>query len=330
MHKFPRLHSYKFLFIFVMFVAFPQQFSTPLFAQTPLNSNNGKVKLYDQYLDHNVQMDSSQFEFPSYVINDKRIDEASGISASRTFKKHFWTHNDSGDSARFFLINDKGRFVAQYHLPKVIVRDVEDISAGKWSEKKGEKVKNYIFLADMGDNKAQYESSKIYVIPEPTAFSKKDEENAIKSYKIIEFSFEDGKRDAETLLFDHITKDMYVVSKREKNVNVYKIAYPQSTEKINIAKKVATLPFTLAVAGDITLDGKHIIIKNYANIYYWKRDPKKPFEKAFDQKPKRVPYIYEPQGEAVTWSVDGNAYYTLSEEVGEFKPMLNRFVKKKK
>ncbi len=320
------MYTKKNLFIscFVLSLSFNIFFCIKLLAQLPFN--NQKIKLYDQYLDHNVKMDSTQFDFPSYVIDDGRIDEASGLVASRTFKNCFWTHNDSGDSARFFLINEKGKFMAQYHLPKVIARDIEDVTAGKW----GENNENYIFLADMGDNKAQYESCKIYAIPEPTKYSKKDQENAIKSYQTIEFTYEDGKRDAETLLFDHLTKDIYIVSKREKNVGVYKLAYPQSTSKKNIAQKIATLPFTLAVAGDITLDGKSIVVKNYANIYYWERNPNQPLANAFNKAPTRMPYIYEPQGEAMTWATDGSAYYTLSEEVGEFKPMLNKFVRKMK
>ncbi|RYG42513.1 hypothetical protein EON79_18735, partial [bacterium] len=39
------------------------------------------------------------------------IDEGSGIVASRRYPGVFWTHNDSGDAARFFAIKADGTAV---------------------------------------------------------------------------------------------------------------------------------------------------------------------------------------------------------------------------
>jgi hypothetical protein len=41
------------------------------------------------------------------------------------------------------------------------------------------------------------------------------------------FQYPDGSRDAETLLLDPLTKDIYVISKREfEDIRVYRAPYP--------------------------------------------------------------------------------------------------------
>jgi hypothetical protein len=49
-------------------------------------------------------------------------------------------------------------------------------------------------------------------------------------------------------------------------------------------------------------------------IYYWKRGPEQTVAQALSQAPAKLPYIIEPQGEAVCWHPEGKGYYTLSEE----------------
>lgn len=40
-----------------------------------------------------------------------------------------------------------------------------------------------------------------------------------------------------------------------------------------------TLPFSYFVGGDISRDGKEIVMKTYQNIYYWPRKMEKPSKK---------------------------------------------------
>src|SRR4051794_31240901 len=46
------------------------------------------------------------------TVTDPAIDEASGIAASRANPGRWWVHNDSGDSARFFLIDHAAKVTA--------------------------------------------------------------------------------------------------------------------------------------------------------------------------------------------------------------------------
>lgn len=72
-------------------------------------------------------------------------------------------------------------------------------------------------------------------------------------------------------MVDPLSGNIYIVSKREANVQLYQITYPYSTTDTVIAKKMITLPFTQIVAGDISADGKNILLKNYQKVWYWSR-----------------------------------------------------------
>ena len=42
--------------------------------------------------------------------------------------------------------------------------------------------------------------------------------------------YPDGPRDAETLMVDPLSGDIYIVSKRDTVLHIYRAAYPQSTQ----------------------------------------------------------------------------------------------------
>ncbi|MFQ5632582.1 MAG: hypothetical protein ACE5I1_27760, partial [bacterium] len=123
----------------------------------------------------------------------------------------------------------------------------------------------------------------------------------------------DGPRDAETLMVDPLTKDIFIISKREAKVHVYRAPFPQLTSQPITLQLVATLPVSWVVAGDISPSGREILIKTYDAIYYWVRQRQKPLWQAFAREPVMLPYYLEPQGEAIAWQADGMGYYTVSE-----------------
>ena len=141
-------------------------------------------------------------------------------------------------------------------------RDWEDISIGPGPK---ENV-NYLYVGDIGDNRAQYKEKVIYRFIEPNVSQQTTtrEINIAKEHiDSITFEFPDGKRDAETLMVDPITKDIFVISKREKQVGVYIASYPQSTTQVNILTKVTSLDIHKIVAGDISVAGNEVLLKDY-------------------------------------------------------------------
>ncbi len=242
-----------------------------------------------------------------------RVREASGLAASRKNAGILWTHNDSDSRARIFALDSTGKHVAEFVLPGVRCRDWEDIAVAP-GPVAGE---SYLYIGDIGDNLGRYDVKYIYRIPEPVLGAASGPISGnLEGVETIAFRFPDGKRDAETLMVDPLTRDIYVVSKRESRVRVYRAAFPQQTEGITILEHVGEVGLTNVVAGDISGSGLEILLKTYDHVYYWRRSAEMSLPQALASQPVALPYILEPQGEAICWDIGGAGYYTTSEEPG--------------
>jgi len=252
------------------------------------------------------------------VLDSKKIDEASGLAASRVNPGMLWTHNDSGDKARIFLIDSLGRHQAIVSLKGFTNRDWEDIAVGPGPERD----KTYVYVGEIGDNSGKFEYKYIYRFEEPR-LTREDTALDVDQVDSIKFVFPDGPRDSEGLMIDPFTKDLYIFSKREPNVNLYRLAYPQSTTAVVTAEKVLEeLPFTLIVAADWSADGQEILIKNYEQVFYWRKNGTESIIELLKTQPAILPYHEEPQGESIAFDIHGKGYYTLSEEAKGVKPAL--------
>ncbi len=244
-------------------------------------------------------------------IDAPAIREASGLVASRRNAHVLWTHNDSGDKNVIYAINDRGKLLGVYTLARAYARDWEDIAIGPGPEEG----KQYLYVGDIGNNEARYRVQYILRVPEPMVSAEQAPVyEKLAGVEGISFMYPERNYDAEALMLDPLTKDLYVVTKRDSNVIVFRAPYPQSTTERIELEQVVRLPFTMAVAGDISAKGDEVLIKTYDSIYYWKRSAEQTIAQAFALVPQRVPYFLEPQGEAVAWKADGEGYYTLSEE----------------
>jgi hypothetical protein len=251
------------------------------------------------------------------ILENKAITEASGLAASRQNKGFFWTHNDSKDPNRLFLFDENGKDKGTFLIDKTTNRDWEDLEMVTINNT------HYIYVADIGDNDGEHKKKYIYRIKEPKITpSNKPILDTLRGVETIVISYPDVNRNAECLMIDQQTYDIYIVSKFEKNVVVYQIPYPQSTTQINIAKPVATLPITFVTAGTISLDNQEILIKNTDNVFYWKRKKDESIVAALKRTATVLPYLKEPQGEAIAFAFDGIGYYTVSEIKKKVKPHL--------
>jgi hypothetical protein len=243
-------------------------------------------------------------------LDNAEVNEASGLVASRSNPNALWTHNDSGDKARIFLIDDKAKYLATFTITGAENRDWEDISMCN------DNGISYLYVGDIGDNSATNDIKTIYRFPEPDVSTiNLPTENIINQVQVIRFRYPDGKRDAECLMIDPQTKDILIISKREDNVNVYVAPYPQSFEEVITLTKVANLPFGQVVAGDISPDGKEILLKSYTKVFYWKKEANESIVDVLKKPFQNLPYSKdnEVQGESIAWKLDSSGYFTLSE-----------------
>ncbi|HEX5025716.1 MAG TPA: hypothetical protein VFV68_10605, partial [Agriterribacter sp.] len=80
-------------------------------------------------------------------------------------------------------------------------------------------------------------------------------------------------------------------------------------------------------AGDISWDGKKIIVKSLQKVFYWQRKKNEPVWQALLRPVTELPYLQEPQGESICFNGKANAYYTVSE--GENQPVYYYKISKK-
>jgi len=247
------------------------------------------------------------------LIEYDPITEASGVAASRMNPGVLWTHNDSGGSASVYALNAQGKHLGKYSIEGISNRDWEDMAVGPGPVDG----RQYLYIGETGDMLGKRDLKYIYRFPEPIVDANQSPVKAtITDVEKITFRYPDGRRDAETLMVDPLTKDIYIVSKWEPKVRVYRAPYPQSITDPITLDHVATLNLVFAVGGDISPAGSEILIKSYTNIFYWLLTPEQELWEAFVDEPVILPYVMEPQGEAVCWKSDGMGYYTISEETG--------------
>ncbi|HEX5169653.1 MAG TPA: hypothetical protein VFW11_10805 [Cyclobacteriaceae bacterium] len=258
-------------------------------------------------------------------IVDREINEASGLAASKSNPGMLWTHNDSGNDAAIFLIDEHGKLKARVNFPNLVNRDWEDIAVGPGPQSDT----TYVYIGEIGDNFSRHLYKYIYRLKEPKIHpGDKVIQLTINATDSIKFDFPDGPRDSEALMIDPLTKDIYVFSKRETNVNLYVLPFPQSTTNTTTAQFVLRLPLTQINAADISPDGKEILIKNYTHVYYWQRKKGESIKDILNRKPAFPPYITEPQGESITFDRSGRGYFTLSEETNGKSPHLMFYQRK--
>lgn len=242
------------------------------------------------------------------IIEGTHLTEASGMVASIKNKEHFWVINDSGNHAKLYLINTKGETVHSWWINDVLNTDWEDLAI-RYDASSG---KSSILIGDIGDNYAIRKSINILEIEEPKFSSAQD--TMISNFKNYHFRYEDGPRDAETLLYDPKSLKLFVVTKREENVRIYQADEQLIENDTMLLTFKSKLPFHNVTSGDITLNGNEILLKNYNAIFYWDGVNEKDMLSTFSQEHELVQYTPEPQGESICWDRSGKGFYTLSEK----------------
>lgn len=251
-------------------------------------------------------------------LQAKEMDEISGIAASAVNPGIYYVHNDSGDTSRFFAITPDGKLKATYYFKAEAhihlgVTDCEDIAVGPGPDPG----KNYIYLGDIGDNTASRKYLTIYRLEEPV-LNGHDSTSTLQATALY-LKYPDGPKDAETLMIDPTDQLLYIVSKRKSSVTVYTTPINYKANDTVMLDKRTRLhfgglpPFKWITAGDISKDGSQVLLKNYHNVYYWKRTPGEPVWKTMTHKPLKPYYDNEKQGEAIGFTPDGTGYYTTSE-----------------
>lgn len=262
-------------------------------------------------------------------IDNNQTDEISGMAASRLNPGILWVQNDSGDQARIYALDESGDLVARFSLNGASNSDWEDLATARDPDNNDW----YIYAADIGDNGASKSEIAVYRAREPGGVvpGQSYVTGSIANSDVQRFRFEypDGPRNAETLLVDPATGDFYIISKQTPP-RVYRSSYPHNNSGVTTLDFLGTMPqhsTDVLVGGDISPDGTRILVKDRNAVHLYCRAPGDSILDALQGAANSVPYIAEPQGEAIAWGPFGDRYYTASEqESGQPTPILYRYL----
>ena len=246
-------------------------------------------------------------------VNDKRVNELSGIIKSKKYKNIYWTHNDSGDKAVIYAL-PLDKKLTKKNIKKIKIKgathiDFEDISYYGDS----------ILIGDFGNNKNKRKDLCIYMIDEPNPYKDKK----VKVIKKINIKFEDQKKfPAKKKNFDieaMFTKDkkIYILTKHRDDTYTKLYRLKTIDKKINILEKISEFDVKAKVTGaDATQDGKYVAVLTYKGIWLFK--PKKRDENIFNGK-KTYIKLKKDQYEAISFD-EKNILFT--NEKGKFFKFL--------
>lgn len=251
------------------------------------------------------------------------LSEASGIAASARNPGVLWTHND-GSRKRVYAIGTNGATLANCNFT-LDLGDVEDMAVGPGPVAGT----SYLYYGDIGGNASPGDirsSVVILRVPEPSvdlAWDGAPRTFDFAGVQSFTLTYPDGSYDAETLLVDPITADLFVLTKQSGSARLYRA-------NLNAAANNATIPLTFvrtvafanAAGGDISADGKRIVIRREEAASIWARCDNESIATALGRSPKAVPVIGKPtesNGEAIAFLRDGSGYVTISE--GDDQPI---------
>lgn len=248
------------------------------------------------------------------ALSRKDLIEISGVAASKINPGVLYIQNDSGNPSQVYLTDSSGADRGTLSLPTVPNRDWEDIAVGPGPIAG----KSYLYVGNIGDNDSKYSSVFVYRFQEPDLGGKTSPVSLnISDIDVIELKYPDGPRNAETLMVDPLTKDIYIASKESNNSHIYVSKFPQSTASATTMTPVVQLYFNKATGGDISPDGTEILLRSTELIWYWKLPAGTGIAAGLLTKPQVAPYFNnEPQGEGIGFAADGSGYYTDTEIKG--------------
>ena len=254
--------------------------------------------------------------------------ETSGLAGGQANPGVWWTHNDSGDTARVFALEGDGRLLTTVTVLGASAWDWEDMDIGP-----GPGGRPYLWVADLGDNgKARHGGVgyQLYRFAEPSLGVHVPTSMSVAAER-IDVVYPDGRsHNVEATILDPVTGDYFIITK-ERRSTIFRIPaaslVPGTTVvPANVGEMMLDDPNSThdrPVAADISTDGSMIVVKNMELTYYWHRAPGQSVGAALSST-SPCPFERLGSGEAIAFNASNGHLATLAE--GHGRP-LKRFIR---
>lgn len=255
--------------------------------------------------------------------------ETSGIAVSHRTPGMIWTHNDSGGEPVLFALNADGSLRGQVRVEGVTNYDWEELASFELDGKA------WLLAADIGDNFAARKSCVLHLIAEPDAATlSPGQELLLRPAYSINYIYEDGARDAESLAVDVKERMIYVLSKREDTPRLYRLPLAPAPAAQPVAARflglVPHLPQPTALqrnvrmptqgflgwptAMDFSHDGTLALVLVYEQPLLFPRAAGETWAEALAREPIKLTPHQFPQAEAACFTPDDRAILVGSEK----------------
>ena len=210
----------------------------------------------------------------THKVSDREITESSGLALSSRQPPRLWTHNDSGDRARIFLLDLDGSLVAEYAVDGAKAIDWEDIA----SDGAG-----HLYVGDIGNNSSARRQLQVYRVLEPDP---REPPRHIPVERTLRFRYADQTAfpdpnknfDAEALYVADGALWILTKHRGDTGTTLYRLAdTPGDVEQVlepvqRIALPVDDAFFGTVTAASVTPDGRLVAVLLYQWIFVYDRN----------------------------------------------------------
>lgn len=293
-----------------------------------------------------VKADSDVSVLPATVqwmgnIQSRRLDESSGLASSHNDAGVLWSINDSGSGPEIFAMTTQGQHLGSWLIDMSDPLDWEAMASFRWRNR------NYLLMADIGDNFAARSSVSFTVVAEPRLDQILPDQR-LKPLLVQHFTFPDGPRDAEAVAVDIQRQELLVLSKRTVPPELYRVPLDmesmESPETVKTEGAVGVLQAQLLTAltdfsrppkrqvdlygsywpyigmpTGMTLSADRLLVTTLEHAYLFDR-------KVLSQPAKLIKLPFAGQREAIAFAKDSSdtAYLTHEREDGLRKTAVYR------
>ena len=240
-------------------------------------------------------------------FSERRLDESSGLAASRVQRGILWTVEDSGNPAEVHAVDTAGRLLGTWRIDGARNADWEALSLGPCG------TDACLHIADTGDNAARRDEVVIYRIREPVIETRESTrgraQRRIRSPDVLAVRYPDGPHDVEALVVTPAGELLLVSKGRNERIQAFRVGKPAwNGGRTVTAEALGALDLPQGGIADLVTDaalhpdGRTLVIRTYVALYFLGLD-----DAGIPRAgPKRGCAILglELQGEGVTWIDD--------------------------
>jgi hypothetical protein len=258
---------------------------------------------------------------------DPVVNESSGMAISRRIANRSYRHNDSGDAARFFVMDLDGRNIKDVAVAGIRQKDWEDMALGPCDS-----TTDCLFFGDIGDNDHRRKNYELVVVREKAAFPS----SVSPDYHVTMRYPDERPRNAEAMAV-HPDGSVYIATKDAAHLELFRLKAEQwrNGKGVQTLELVLTLDWPkllprslalgrVATAMDISPDGKRFLILTYVEAVEFFFDLSKPIPQQSAWKEarhyRRIPITTLEQEEAIAWLPDGKGFLYDTERAFPTRP----------